>query len=531
MANRHLTNLYRPQTFAQVLGQEYPCRILSRAATSGKLAPAYMLSGTRGVGKTTLARILAKAINCRQGPAEEPCNECRSCKQITQGAAVDVMEVDAASHTGVDNVRRLTEEIGYSPVEGRYKVVIIDEAHMLSRSAFNALLKTLEEPPPHALFILATTEPHKFPPTIVSRCQHFALKRLPSSELENHLQRILDRESLSYDPKALSLLVRKSGGSVRDSLSLLSQISSLGEEIRLDKVREILGVAGSEILQELMGAILQRDCAGLVSIARRLLDQGLDIGYFLQELTQAWRNMFLLKETGEKGAYVLDIPEDEAKAWSGWSGEFSLSFLHAAWQMCLEEQRRILTSTDPALALELLLLNLAYLPSLVSVQELKGGASGEGSYSGESSSSGYQSAGSTQDDEVLPDRGDKEKEGLEAQSSGRNAADWEGFLRFLEQKEVSGLPGFRLSRAEIGEDKITVTCPNFLARRMEDFERYNRILELAGQYFGRRMELEFFCSTKAPPENGNLKEKVMNDPAVQSVLQEFGAKVVEVRKR
>jgi len=557
MGNRHLTNLYRPQTFAQVLGQEALCRILSRAAEQQRLAPAYMFSGTRGVGKTTAARILAKAINCQQGPAAEPCCQCRFCRQIAQGTAVDVMEVDGASNTGVDNVRRLTEEIGYAPVDCRYKVIIIDEAHMLSRSAFNALLKTLEEPPAHALFILATTEPHKFPATIVSRCQHFVFKRLPLKDLEEHLESILQREGVPFESEAVSLLARKGGGSVRDSMSLLSQILALGEEeIRRDTVRDVLGIAGREILQELMRALRDRDCTGLVAVVRRLLDQGLDIGFFLQELTSAWRTMFLLKQSGDKAYEVLEIPREEAELWKEWAGVFSLSHLHACWQMTLEEQRRILTSMDPALALELLVLNLAYLPSLVPVQDMEGGLpSGEGaarvpppSGSATESSPAAGSApapdsGARPESEPYPEaraedgpaRGPGPAEEVHGESENPGPAqterrDWQGFLRFLKEREIQGLPGFRLSTGRVEGNTVRVTCPGYLAKRMRDPERYQRLLALAREYFGSEVTLELECESGGSGV-ADLKSRVMSDPAVQDVLQQFQAKVVEIKRR
>jgi len=548
MGNRHLTNLYRPQTFAQVLGQESLCRILSRAAEQRRLAPAYMFSGTRGVGKTTAARILAKAINCQHGPAAEPGCECRFCRQIAQGTAVDVMEVDGASNTGVDNVRRLTEEIGYAPVDCRYKVIIIDEAHMLSRSAFNALLKTLEEPPAHALFILATTEPHKFPATIVSRCQHFVFKRLPLKELQDHLENILRREGVPYEPEAVSLLARKGGGSVRDSMSLLSQILALGEEeIRRDTVRDVLGIAGREILQELMQGLRQQDCAGLAAIVRRLLDQGLDIGFFLQELTSAWRTMFLLKQAGEKAYEVLDIPREEAELWNGWAGVFSLSHLHACWQMTLEEQRRILTSMDPALALELLVLNLAYLPSLVPVQDMEGGPAPGGTAGGAPSAVGstpgtYSAAGSASKTDIGPQAGGEP--GQDPQSSGEAHSesggsgpavagdrDWQGFLRFLKERETQGVPGFRLSTGRVEGNTVRVTCPGYLVKRMENPDRYQRLLALAREYFGDEVHLELEGDNNNGSKASDLKSKVMNDPGVQNVMQQFQARVVEIKKR
>ena len=281
MAKVSLTAKYRPQTFSQVVGQDYIKSILSRAAAENKIAPAYLFSGTRGVGKTTVARIFAKAINCEQGPASEPCNECGHCVQITKGAATDVMEIDGASHTGVDNVRKLREEVAYAPLSCRYKVVIIDEAHMLSKSAFNALLKTLEEPPKHCVFIMATTEPEKFPITIISRCQHYVFKRIPQNELISHLQSVLEAEKVDYEPQALALIARRGAGSVRDSMSLLAQVLALGEKkLTAKDVRNVLGLAGQEFFFQATEAIYNQDLVSLNHIVQDLQNQGLDLGFF-----------------------------------------------------------------------------------------------------------------------------------------------------------------------------------------------------------------------------------------------------------
>ena len=248
MSTSNLTAKYRPQTFADVAGQGPVKAILSRAAATDKIAPAYLFSGTRGVGKTTIARIFAKALNCVNAPTAEPCNECSNCKQITAGVAVDVIEIDGASNRGIDDARRLKEDIGYAPIECRYKVFIIDEAHMLTKEAFNALLKTLEEPPPRATFIMATTEHHKFPATIISRCQHYTFKMLPQSELFDHLEKIMNLEELKFDPGALQIIAKRGAGSVRDSMSLLGQALAMGEDVlREEMVRDFLGLAGQEI--------------------------------------------------------------------------------------------------------------------------------------------------------------------------------------------------------------------------------------------------------------------------------------------
>ncbi|NJB66966.1 DNA polymerase-3 subunit gamma/tau [Desulfobaculum xiamenense] len=369
MSQSHLTHKYRPQTFAEVAGQETIKAILSRAASTGRIAPAYMFSGTRGVGKTTIARIFAKAINCERGPAAEPCNECVHCRQIAAGAAVDVAEIDGASNTGVDDVRSLKEDVGFAPIDCRYKVFIIDEAHMLSKSAFNALLKTLEEPPAHVTFIMATTEPHKFPPTIISRCQHYTFQRLTQKELETHLVRVLDAESLGYEHEAVALLARRGAGSVRDSMSLLGQVLALGSDsLTSADVRTVLGLAGRDIMFRLMEAIHGRDCVAVSTILSEILDQGLDLGFFLRELTEVWRTLFLLAQAGERALPILDIPEEEARQWLTWVPRFSVAHIHACWQLTLEGQQRVRQSLEPALALELLLLNLAYLPELVGLE-------------------------------------------------------------------------------------------------------------------------------------------------------------------
>lgn len=377
MSQSSLTAKYRPQRFSEVAGQETLKGILSRAAAEDRIAPAYLFSGTRGVGKTTVARILAKAINCLNAPTEEPCNECAHCRQITQGMAVDVIEIDGASNRGIEDARRIREDIGYAPMECKYKVFIIDEAHMLTKEASNALLKTLEEPPGNVTFILATTEPHKILPTIISRCQHYSFKRLTMPGLVAHLENVLQQEQADYDPRAVQLIARRAAGSVRDSMSLLGQTLAMGRDrLEVEDVRAVLGLAGHEIFFRVLEAVEAKDPLGINALLRELLDQGLDLGFFLRELAQCWRNLFLLKQAGDKALPLLELTDEEAQQWLEWSSHFSLQHVHAAWQLTLEGQRRVLTSLEPALALELLLLNLAYLPSLVNLEQVAQPAGG-----------------------------------------------------------------------------------------------------------------------------------------------------------
>ncbi|MBR3663188.1 MAG: DNA polymerase III subunit gamma/tau [Desulfovibrio sp.] len=357
---------YRPQTFAEVAGQDMVKAVLSRSCAEDRPACAYLFSGTRGVGKTTVARIFAKALNCERGPAREPCNSCSQCTKIMQGSHVDVVEIDGASNNKIDDVRALREIVGYAPMEGRYKIFIIDEAHMLTSQAFNALLKTLEEPPPRVIFIMATTEAHKFPVTIVSRCQHFTFRHLNEEELISHLASVLQKESLAYDEDAIRLIAKRAQGSVRDSMSLLDQTLALGNDrLSLDITREVLGLAGQEFFEQLFAAMHAADCAGVISLTRGLLRRGVDIGFFLRELAEYLRSFFLFAQSGSQILSVLQLSPAEQTFVTTHAGQFSPAHLHAAWQLVLDGQRGVVQSTEPATALELLLLNLALLPRLL----------------------------------------------------------------------------------------------------------------------------------------------------------------------
>ena len=378
MKHLSLAARYRPQNFAQVAGQDMVKAVLSRAAAEDRPAAAYLLSGTRGVGKTTIARIFAKALNCQHAPGPEPCNQCEQCRKITQGVHVDVTEIDGASNNSVEDARSLRETIGYAPMEGRYKIFIIDEAHMLTRNAFNALLKTLEEPPERVVFIFATTEAHKFPITIVSRCQHFVFRHLSEEALYAHLTAVLRKENAAFEEGAVRLIARRAAGSVRDSMSLLDQTLALGgEELTVAATRQVLGLAGQELFAELFTALHGQDCAAVANLCTQILQQGVDIGFFMRELAGNLRNLFLLRQSGQTIVPSLRLPADEAAMWQEIAPRFSAAHLHAAWQMTLDAQRGIVQSPEPAAALELLLLNLALLPQLLPVGQATPGPAGQ----------------------------------------------------------------------------------------------------------------------------------------------------------
>lgn len=386
MKHLSLAARYRPQNFAQVAGQDMVKAVLSRAAAEDRPAAAYLLSGTRGVGKTTIARIFAKALNCQHAPGPEPCNQCEQCRKITQGVHVDVTEIDGASNNSVEDARSLRETIGYAPMEGRYKIFIIDEAHMLTRNAFNALLKTLEEPPERVVFIFATTEAHKFPITIVSRCQHFVFRHLSEDALFAHLTAVLRKENAAFEEGAVRLIARRAAGSVRDSMSLLDQTLALGgEELTVAATRQVLGLAGQELFAELFTALHGQDCAAVATLCGQILQQGVDIGFFMRELAGNLRNLFLLRQSGQAIVPSLRLPADEAALWQGIAPQFSAAHLHAAWQMALDAQRGIVQSPEPAAALELLLLNLALLPQLLPVGQATPGPGSQTGGAGQAS--------------------------------------------------------------------------------------------------------------------------------------------------
>ncbi len=571
MSQEPLTAKYRPQTFAQVAGQEAIKSILSRAAATDRIAPAYLFSGTRGVGKTTIARIFAKAINCETSPASEPCNACRFCEQITRGASVDVMEIDGASNTGVDNVRKLRENVAYAPLDCRYKVIIIDEAHMLSRSAFNALLKTLEEPPGHVVFIMATTEPEKFPQTIISRCQHYVFKRLSQHDLASHLTWLLEQESLPFEPTAVNLVARRGAGSVRDAMSLLSQVLALGKQrLEVKDVREVLGLADQELYLNLVRALAAQDLVAINGVLGDVLDKGLDLIFFLRELVLCWRNLFLLAQVGDQAVPLIDLPGEEIAAWKKCVPLFRPAHIHACWQMTLEGQRRVQTSLEPGMDLEMLLLNLAYLPGLLPLGKVasssgvpKGAeapASARPSYpssapvaapssaapasvvpSSPSSMSSQERARSASPvpetvasvREAHPDLG-------QAPAAGGDSADiprdWQGFVRYcLAKPKEDGQSFIALKQAHgtVEGNRVRIQCTsNFLYEKFSGRQSAVLLQKMAVEFFGSQTELVL-----VPPEGKKYvtateaRAQALSDPLVKGVMETFGAQIVDVQPR
>ena len=360
---------WRPQRFDDIIGQDHVSKTLSNAISNNRIAHSYIFTGPRGVGKTTSARILAKALNCENGPSPTPCNECSSCTSVTQGNSMDVLEIDGASNRGIDEIRNLRENIRYTPTQGKYKIYIIDEVHMLTKEAFNALLKTLEEPPKHALFIFATTEIHKVPATILSRCQRFDFRRIPLKTIMEHLQNICNKDEIGIQEEALLQIAKKADGSMRDAQSILDQIISYsGTEITFENVSQALGVIHQDIYFTLTTHIKNQDIKALILMAKEVFDSGYDLNEFLFGLEDHFRNLLVVRSTGS--TEFLDVSENFIPKYKETALEFSENDLISYLHTISETMQFVKASQQPNLKFELGLIKLAKMPSAVQIEEI-----------------------------------------------------------------------------------------------------------------------------------------------------------------
>jgi DNA polymerase-3 subunit gamma/tau len=381
--NQVLYRKWRPQTWDDVVGQKHVIQTLKNALAAGRIAHAYLFSGPRGTGKTSTARILAKAANCAaEEIAARPCNQCTRCKAVNEGNYLDLIEIDAASNTSVEDVRDLRERIPFAPSDGRYKVYIIDEVHMLSTAAFNALLKTLEEPPAHAIFILATTEAHKIPATVVSRCQRHEFRRLGVDEIVAQLTEMVNAEGLSAEKEALETVARQSTGSMRDAISLLDQLGSMGEAITLQRTLEMLGSTGGETVQQLVACIARKDSAEGLQIIHRATDSGADARQFARQVVDYLRGV-MMADSGN--ADLVEATQETRAAMKDLSAQIDPAVLYRAIRSFSHAAADLRSGWRPQLPLELALIDSILEPSAA---DPAGGAAGKPPASGSAGTGG-----------------------------------------------------------------------------------------------------------------------------------------------
>lgn len=376
MSYQVIARKWRPQSFNEVVGQNHITQTLTNALKNNRLHHAILLTGPRGTGKTSSARILAKAIRCPNAVDFIPCDKCDSCLEIAQSRSADVIELDGASNNGVDAIRDLRDSVGYMPSSGKYKVYIIDEVHMLSTSAFNALLKTLEEPPEHVVFIMATTEAQKIPQTILSRCQRYDFRRIPIKQITDQLKKICDGERVAAEEEALWMIARQGDGSMRDSLSLLDQVITFANgPLTRQNVVEILGLTSRSLLLETLQSLLSRDTKAVMGALEKIATSGFEPHLFAQDLLEMIRNLLLVKVSGAEVAHILELPDSEIQALGEMAKNTSEEDLHMLFDMALKGGNDIPKAQDPRIVLEVSLLRMAAAPQITDLESLlRGGA-------------------------------------------------------------------------------------------------------------------------------------------------------------
>ena len=553
-----LARKWRPQRFEDIVGQSHITRVLRNAITAGRIAHAYLFTGVRGVGKTTAARILAKALNCESGPTADPCNQCSHCTEITGGSPLDVYEIDGASNRGIDEVRQIIENVRYQPAKGRFKIYIIDEVHQVTKDAFNALLKTLEEPPPFVKFILATTEPHRLPETILSRCQRFDFRRIAVREIVQRLSEIAAREGLRITEGALLLLAREAEGSMRDAQSLLEQIlsyavPSAGDEktqVQIDEVllQDILGIAERRVLYDLSGAVIQGDAKRCVELVGDVMARGQDIARLSRELVEHFRNLLVVRLAQDRKRdpkdseplsslfdRLLDLPDQEIADLKGQVSELSVDILTDYFSFMAEGDEGVARSPYPRFALETALVRLATLPKAVPITDIlhrlemmeKRLSRGENPKGVEPSR-----------EESRP--GEQAKiEGTSRSSAGgeNNGEDhkeevWKKFVAFvMTEKKVlaSHLERVRPLGISPGQLKIGVEERYHLGY-LQDAENLSSLKELACRFFSREVAVGI---TSVPPGKREPRGEVANGSSpliVREAVRIFGGSVKEIKK-
>ena len=571
-----LARKWRPQTFSEIIGQDHVAQTLKKAFEKDRLAHAYLFSGPRGCGKTTTARILAKIINCKNPVGGEPCNKCSSCQDVSKGTHLDVIEIDGASNRGIDEIRDLREKIGYASSGGNSKIYIIDEVHMLTQQAFNALLKTLEEPPSHVYLILATTEPHKVPATIRSRCQRFNFKRMEFSELAGQLVKICTNEKLEFDEDALQLISRRADGSMRDAESLLDQcVSAVEKKIDIELVRQILGLVDSQIVIDLFEAISRHNRKSSLEIVNRVVSSGVDLEEFFLAYLEGLRNMLVIDVGKDESIGWLDLTKSEFKKLSDIAQRFSAEDLLLLFRMAVSSFREFRGAGQPRYHLEAVVAEAAGWESSVEISALLkklDSGSGPEVYGDNKGIQDRRSRNTSNNTEVLPEMyADSDNAGTEKDQSCENkvrSANREDYGTRDALSSLGGIGKWEIFLSQIRESKLTLGIWLMSARVMEvkdgsiilGFDSRNRFAsEMVNESKNRRYienHLEKFYDKKLAIEitvvergngkkknepgkksstkkkiNSNIDKLVENTPMAKRLIEEFDGEVYGVNNK
>ena len=554
-----LARKWRPQRFEEVIGQKHVVKTLQNAIESNRIAHAFLFAGQRGVGKTSVARILSKALNCHEGPTPHPCGKCTSCKEITGGNSMDVLEIDGASNTGVDDVRELRESVKYVPSRSRYKIYIIDEVHMLSNSAFNALLKTLEEPPAHVIFMFATTEPQKIPTTVLSRCQRFDLRRISLEALVEQLGMITAQEQITISGQGLRWIASESEGSMRDAQSILDRvISYAGKQIKDNDIVEVLGIVDKDLLMRTSQAVLDKDAKGCLDIVRELFRFGYDTRQFYQAFLEHLRNIIIVKISKDP-AKLMDLSPDEGEVLKKQVKDSEVETLQRLFDVWLKAEEEINRSSQPHVVLEMILLKMVYLKGLVPLDDALAKLSDlEKRFSGRkvASESGVVRPITSKpvEYEEMQDSGGEPsqlEEGAAAVPDGGLEGDgpnqvWEKFMAFAkkEKRMLAGIleHGHLLN---LDEEKIELgfASNSFFLESANDAENKKQLKDICEKFFGRSMQVkvspvkeevnnqsQVLARGRAKEKENSSEEEALQHPLVDEALSIFDGKIVEVKK-
>ena len=540
-----LARKWRPQSFEDIAGQGHITRTLQNAIRTQRIAHAYLFTGVRGVGKTTAARVVAKALNCEKGPTPTPCNACSHCLEITNGSSIDVLEIDGASNRGIDEIRQIIEHVRYQPAQCRFKIYIIDEVHQVTKDAFNALLKTLEEPPPSVKFILATTEPHRLPDTILSRCQRFDFRRIALREIVQRLDDIAKKEGLKITSGALVLLAREADGSMRDAQSLLEQVlacAAPGSEasgappVDESLLQDILGLAQRGLLYDLSAAVFQGDAKRCVKIVAQASDQGRDLGRLSRDLVEHFRNLMVARlgaDKGAAGAQLLDLPDQEIADLTVQAQDLPLETLLDYFDFMAAGDETLARSANPRFALETALIRLAALPKSLPVSELLERLEKlEGRFSGTA-----RVAAAKPKEAAAPEKPAAEPSAkFAAGDSGDKDGTWQSFVGFVGREKkflASHLQPCAALELAPGRLKIGVAERHHMSY-LDDADNFSALKSLAKQFFSADMSITLtLLAADAEAQAGAVASAGQGEersPMVNEALRIFGGSVRSVRK-